>query len=182
MSILISSCHELHIAHGFTLMTPSPHGWEAFPTPERPLPIVGSLGPSHRRRHKSRVSLQGPLCAHGVLGIPYEEVRDIYGFQRSNALKANETSSKSVLWNSFMTFGDKDGKCNNPHYARIVVGVKMLDAPKDNSIQTKILCSFILHHERVEREQEKKMTIVQESHKVVSKKIFLWMVRSTRQI
>ena len=33
MSILESSRHELRIAHGLTLMTPSPHGWEAFPTP-----------------------------------------------------------------------------------------------------------------------------------------------------
>ena len=33
MSIIESSRHELRIAHGLTLMTPSPRGWEAFPTP-----------------------------------------------------------------------------------------------------------------------------------------------------
>jgi hypothetical protein len=33
LSILESSRDELRTAHGLTLMTPSPHGWEAFPTP-----------------------------------------------------------------------------------------------------------------------------------------------------
>jgi hypothetical protein len=33
LSILESSRHELHITHGPTFMTSSPHGWEAFPTP-----------------------------------------------------------------------------------------------------------------------------------------------------
>src|ERR1700684_543537 len=37
-----------------------------------PSPTLGSLGPSHHRRHKSRVSLRGPPCAHGVSGIPLE--------------------------------------------------------------------------------------------------------------
>jgi hypothetical protein len=32
LSILESSRHELRIAHGLTRMTPSPCGWEAFPT------------------------------------------------------------------------------------------------------------------------------------------------------
>jgi hypothetical protein len=41
-----------------------------------PSPTLVSLGPSHHRRHKSRVSLRGPLCALGVLGISYGEVRD----------------------------------------------------------------------------------------------------------
>ena len=39
-------------------------------------PIIGSLGPCHQQRHKSRVSLQDPHCAHGVSGTPREEVRD----------------------------------------------------------------------------------------------------------
>ena len=38
-----------------------------------------SLGPYHQRRHKSRVSLQGPPCARGVSGTPHGEVRDIRG-------------------------------------------------------------------------------------------------------
>ena len=33
MSILESTRHELRKAYGFTLMTPSPRGWEVFPTP-----------------------------------------------------------------------------------------------------------------------------------------------------
>jgi hypothetical protein len=41
-----------------------------------PSPTLGSLGPSHHRRHKSRVSLRGSPCALGVSGIPYGEVRD----------------------------------------------------------------------------------------------------------
>ena len=41
-----------------------------------PSPTLGSLGPSHHRRHKSGVSLRGPPCAQGVSGIPYGEVRD----------------------------------------------------------------------------------------------------------
>jgi hypothetical protein len=41
-----------------------------------PSPTLGSLGPSHYRRHKSRVSLRGPPCALGVSGIPFGEVRD----------------------------------------------------------------------------------------------------------
>ena len=44
----------------------------------RHLPTLGSLGPSHQRRHKSWVSLRGPLCAHGVLGTPHGEVRNTY--------------------------------------------------------------------------------------------------------
>jgi hypothetical protein len=67
-----------------------------------PSPTLGSLRPSHHRRHKSRVSLRGPPCALGVSGIPYGEVRDIsptlligvinvYGF--------SETGPRAMLWN-----------------------------------------------------------------------------------
>ena len=41
-----------------------------------PSPILGSFGPSHQRHHKSRVSLEGFLCAQGVLGTPHGEMRD----------------------------------------------------------------------------------------------------------
>jgi hypothetical protein len=41
-----------------------------------PSPRLGPLGPSHHRRHKSRVSLQYPPCAHGILDIPFGEVHD----------------------------------------------------------------------------------------------------------
>jgi len=47
-----------------------------------PSPTLGSLGPSHQRRHKSPVSLQSPPCVQGVSGTPYGEVRDMY--TRSN--------------------------------------------------------------------------------------------------
>jgi hypothetical protein len=51
---------------------------------------LGSLGPSHHRRHKSRLSLRGPPCAHGVSGIPFGEVRDTYGvFSSMCCLKRN---------------------------------------------------------------------------------------------
>ena len=39
-------------------------------------PTLGSLGPSHQLRHKSRVSLRGPPCAHDVSDTPHGEVRD----------------------------------------------------------------------------------------------------------
>ena len=41
-----------------------------------PSPTLGSLGPSHQWRHKSRASLQDPPCAHGVAGTPQGEVCD----------------------------------------------------------------------------------------------------------
>ena len=41
-----------------------------------PSSTLGSLGPSHQWRHKSRVSLHGPPCAHGVSGTTHGEVRN----------------------------------------------------------------------------------------------------------
>ena len=41
-----------------------------------PSPTLGSLGPSHEQRHKSRVSLRSPPCAHDVSGTPLGEVHD----------------------------------------------------------------------------------------------------------
>ena len=46
------------------------------PNASGPSPTLGSLGPSHQWRHKSRTSLQGLPCAHGVAGTPQGEVRD----------------------------------------------------------------------------------------------------------
>ena len=37
---------------------------------------LGSLGPHHQWRHKSRVSLKGPPSAHDVSGTPFGELRD----------------------------------------------------------------------------------------------------------
>ena len=42
----------------------------------RPSPTLGSLGPSHQQRHKSRVLIRGPPCVHGVLGTPHGKVCD----------------------------------------------------------------------------------------------------------
>ena len=49
------------------------------PNAPGPSPTLGSLGPSHQWRHKSRASLRGPPCAHGVAGTPQGEVRDNNG-------------------------------------------------------------------------------------------------------
>ena len=76
LNILESLTHELRIAHGLTLVTPSLRAWEALSTP-RAL-TLRSLGPSHQRHHKSQVSLWGPPCALGVLGSPYGEVCDTH--------------------------------------------------------------------------------------------------------
>ena len=46
------------------------------PNAPGPSPTLESLGPSHQWRHKSRASLRGPPCAHGVAGTPKGEVRD----------------------------------------------------------------------------------------------------------
>ena len=75
LSIIELLHHELSKTHGLTFVTPSLHGWEAFPTPGA-LTTLGSLGPSHQRRHKSQVSLRGSSCDHGVSGTPHGEVRD----------------------------------------------------------------------------------------------------------
>ena len=76
-SILKSPRQKLHIANGLTLVTPNLQGWEAFPMPGA-LTHTRSLGLSHQRRHKSQVSLWGPLCAHGVSDTPHGKVRDNY--------------------------------------------------------------------------------------------------------
>ena len=47
----------------------------------RPSPTLESFGSSHQRRHKSRVSFRSSPCAHGVLGTPYEEVRETHPYQ-----------------------------------------------------------------------------------------------------
>ena len=65
MSILESGRHKPFVVNNLTLVTPSYHGREAFSTPGAltHTKITWALSPW---RHKSRASLQGPLCAHGV--------------------------------------------------------------------------------------------------------------------
>ena len=47
----------------------------------RHLQGLRQLGPSHQWGHKSRASLRGPPCAHGVAGTPQGEVRDTHPHQ-----------------------------------------------------------------------------------------------------
>jgi hypothetical protein len=48
----------------------------------QPSPTLESLGPSHLRRHKSRVSLRGPPCVHDVSGTLNEHVRNNHVYLR----------------------------------------------------------------------------------------------------
>ena len=75
LSIWEFACHELHIAHGLTLMTPSPRGWEAFPTPgaltyTRIIWASSPLAPQ-----VSGVTLGSPLCPW-CFGQFFGEVHD----------------------------------------------------------------------------------------------------------
>jgi hypothetical protein len=67
-------------------------------------PTLGSLGPSHQWRHKSRVSLRGPPCAHGVADTPHGEVRDIFGVELTPLLVRHhcirQTSKHSHMRNA----------------------------------------------------------------------------------
>ena len=74
-SILEFGSHKLLKTYGFTLVTPILRGWKVF-IRSGSSPTLGSFGPFHQRHHKSRVSLQGPPCAHGVADTPHEEERD----------------------------------------------------------------------------------------------------------
>jgi hypothetical protein len=78
LSILELARHELRIAHGLILMTPSLHGWEAFPT-------LGAL--THTRitwalsppaPQVPGVTPGSPLCPW-CFGHPFGEVRDNVG-------------------------------------------------------------------------------------------------------
>ena len=54
------------------------------PNAPGPSPTLGSLGPSHQWRYKSRAPLRGPPCAHGVAGTPQGEVRDSEALREEN--------------------------------------------------------------------------------------------------
>jgi len=79
LSILKSLHHELRIAHGLTLMTPSPRGWEAFPTPGAltHTRITWAFSPSVPQVPGVT---PGSPCARGVSGVPYGEVHNNGGF------------------------------------------------------------------------------------------------------
>src|ERR1700689_3733891 len=61
-----------------------------------PSPTLGSLGPSHHRRHKSRVSLRGPPCAHGVSGISLERCATLR-YISSHPIPSTHTTSVNEL-------------------------------------------------------------------------------------
>ena len=67
------------------------------PNAPGPSPTLGSLGPSHQWRHKSRASLWGPPCAHGVAGTPQGEVRDNHGLT-TTIMSDCGTQFVSMLW------------------------------------------------------------------------------------
>ena len=56
------------------------------PNAPGPSLTLGLLGPSHQWCRKSRASLQGPPCAHGVAGTPQGEVRNSWTLFRLSLL------------------------------------------------------------------------------------------------
>ena len=85
--------------HYAQLMILSPRGWEAFPTPG-PSPTLGSLEPSHHRRHNSQVSLWGPPCGHGVTGICYGKVHNIHNYEWNKQRNFNVKNTNFILHNN----------------------------------------------------------------------------------
>jgi hypothetical protein len=80
LSILEWARHELRIAHGLTLMTPSLRGWEAFPTPGAltHTRITWALSPPAPQ--VPGVTPGSPLCPW-CFGHPFGEVRDTHPHQ-----------------------------------------------------------------------------------------------------
>jgi hypothetical protein len=77
-----------------------------------PSPTLGSLGPSHQWRHKSRVSFRGPPCAHGVAGTPHGEVCD----RRYECITADEDllniAADEVTYKIRPTVSDSSTSCD----------------------------------------------------------------------
>ena len=86
LSILESARHELFIADGLTLMTPSPCGWEAFPTPGAltHTRIIWALSPPAPQ--VSGVTLGSPLCPWCVKH-PFGLVCDTYPHSQTKKLQ-----------------------------------------------------------------------------------------------
>ena len=77
LSILEWARHELRIALGFTLMTPSLRGWEALPTPGALTHTRISWALSPPRPQVPVVTPGSPLCPW-CFRHPFGEVRDTY--------------------------------------------------------------------------------------------------------
>ena len=73
-----------------------------------PSPTLGSLGPSHQWRHKSRMLLQGSPCVHDVSGTPNREVCDKIGLQFGHVEHIFDMYSVDFTYHDF--FHD-----NGPH-------------------------------------------------------------------
>ena len=101
LSILGSGRHKLLIAHGLTLLTLNLRGWEVFPTPGALTHTRITWAP-HKRCHKSRVSLRGPPCTHGVSGTPHGEVCNIDGLRLYKVMTATtwpyDNGNKAWTW------------------------------------------------------------------------------------
>ena len=57
---------------------------------------------SHQRRHKSQMSLHGPLCTHGVSGTPHGEVRD-----NDEGSAKNDSNVISATWSPNVDVGSR---------------------------------------------------------------------------
>ena len=85
-----------------------------------PLPTLGSLGTSHQRRHKSRVSLRGPPCVHGILGTLHRAVCDICAPNPTSLKACLTVMSNNNLLVSYQTcFVVADALSSRPSIMRV---------------------------------------------------------------
>ena len=70
----------------------------------RPSSTLGHFGPSHQQHHKSRVSLKGPPCAHGVWGIPHGELHDIFALYFNQLCKEPKHSTNTWRKTSYKIY------------------------------------------------------------------------------
>jgi hypothetical protein len=102
LSILKPSSHKLRTSYILTLMTlisvDGRHSQCLGPSC-----TLGSFGPSHQRRHKSRVSLWSSYCAHGVSSTPHGKVRNTHPYQTK--LMPLSTRSRHTNFQVFIFYG-----------------------------------------------------------------------------
>jgi hypothetical protein len=124
---------SLRIAHGFTFMTLNlvPVGGRRSQRPG-PSPTLGSLRPSHHRRHKSRVSLRGPPCAFGVSNIPFGEVRDRMGIMNSITLR-------SLGFQKFPRWNPSFGSCSPLNFRTYKLFLRLAHLWAQNGVLTCVL-------------------------------------------
>ena len=71
---------------------------------------LGLLGPSHQWCHKSRASLRGPPCAHGVADTPQGEVRDRMCRNSARSKSCDVNIPLRLLPSEFRQVGRREGK------------------------------------------------------------------------